>query len=191
LVEPVKKESIVEEKATLFMALRNLKCEKRQEWSEGTDFVALDMIADEKVFLRLIDRRNGARFVGVDDVKNMRKAMRTKDCDRGFLVGRRFTDAATQEMGLCNIQQVSDDYMPPVSSDDIVLAINECINGLCTEKCGKVPLQESDCKGRNKENPCRVRSISDDVLFHFERGWADLLKNDLRQLLSMKKIVKA
>jgi hypothetical protein len=191
LVETIKKEISVEDKAAFLMAVRNLKCGKKEKWSEGTDFVALDVIADERVFIRLIDRRRGAGFVGADDVKDMYKAMRRKDCGRGVFVGRRFTDAATEEMGLCNIQQVSDDYMPPVPSENIVLTINECINGLCKAKCGKVPLKESDCRGRLRENPCRIRAISDDALFHFERGWTDLLKNDLRQLLSMNKIIKA
>jgi hypothetical protein len=121
----------------------------------------------------------------------MVKVMKRKDCDRGVLIGKRFTDAATQEMNVNNIQQVSDEYMPPIKSENIILTINDCINNLCRTRCGAIPLKESDCKGRLKESLCRVRSISDDALFHYERGWMSLMKNDLRQLLLMNKTAKA
>ncbi|HEX9262550.1 MAG TPA: hypothetical protein VF893_08495 [Candidatus Bathyarchaeia archaeon] len=191
MVEVNKKEMTIEDKVKFLVATKNLKCGKREKWSEGTDFVAFDVFSDEKVYVRMIDHRSRSGFVGADDVKAMLKAMRRKDCARGFFVGRRFTAAASQEMSMCNIQQVSDDYMPPISSENVVLTINECVNALCKTKCGLVPMAESDCKGYLKERPCRVRSISDDALFHFERGWMDLLRNDLRQLLSMNKAVKA
>jgi hypothetical protein len=81
--------------------------------------------------------------------------------------------------------------MPPVKTENIVTTINDCVNTLCKTRCGAVPPKESDCKGRLKESLCRVKSISDDALFHFERGWTDLMKNDLRQLLLMNKNVEA
>ena len=186
-----KMEMNVRDRAEFLFAIQNLKIGKREKWAEGTDFVASDVIADEKVLVRMIEESSKSRFVGTDDVKSMLKVMRRKDCERGIIVGRRFTEAATEEMRLSNIQQVSDEYMPPVASESIVLTINDCINSLCRTKCGAVPLQESDCKGRSKEKPCRVRSISDDALFHYERGWIDLLKSDLRQLLVMNKTAKA
>ena len=185
------KEISIEDKAKFLIAVRNLKCEKREKWSDGIDFVASDVISDEKTFLRVIEPRSKSGFVGADDVTNMLKAMGRKNCDRGIIIGKRFTDAATHEMSLCNIQQVSDEYMPPVKSENILLTINNCINALCKTKCGAIPLKESDCKGHLKGGSCRVSSINDDALFHFERGWIDLLKNDLRQLLLMNKIVKA
>ena len=186
-----KKEMSIEDKAEFLMAVRNLKCEKREKWSDGIDYLALDVISDEKVFVRVIEPRSRSGFVGADDVKNMLEVMRRKDCGKGVIIGKRFTDAATQEMSLCNIQQVSDEYMPPVKSENIILTINGCVNDLCRTKCGAIPLKESDCKGRLKENLCRVKSISDDALFHYERGWMDLMKNDLRQLLLMNNIVEA
>jgi hypothetical protein len=184
-----KKEVSIEDKAEFLIAVRNLKCKKREKWSDGIDFMTSDVISDEKVFVRAIEPRSKAGFVGADDVKNMLKVMRHKDCDRGVLVGKRFTNAATQEMSLCNIQQVSDEYMPPVKSENIILTINDCVNNLCRTKCGAIPLKESDCKGSLEESLCRVRSISDNALFHYERGWMDLMKNDLRQLLLLNKTV--
>jgi hypothetical protein len=183
-----KKEMSIEDNAEFLIAVRNYKCEKREKWSGGIDFLASDVTSGEKVFLRLIEPKSKSGFVGADDVKNMLKVMKRKDCDRGVIISKRFTDAAAQEMKFYNIQQVSDEYMPPMKSESIILTINDCINNLCKTRCGAIPLKESDCKGRLKERLCRIRSINDDALFHYERGWIDLMKNDLRQLLLMDKI---
>jgi len=184
-------EMTVKDKVEFLFAIRNLKIGRKEKWAEGTDFVASDVVADDKVLVRMVDPRSKSRYVGADIVKDMLKAMRRKNCERGFIVADRFTGAAVEEMRLCNIQQVSEDYMPPVASENIVLTINDCINNLCRAKCGSAPLQEADCRALLKDKPCRVRSISDDALFHYERGWTDLLKNDLRQLLAMNKTAKA
>ena len=188
LVEMSKKEMSIEDNAEFLIAVRNYKCEKREKWSGGIDFLASDVTSGEKVFLRLIEPKSKSGFVGADDVKNMLKVMKRKDCDRGVIISKRFTDAAAQEMKFYNIQQVSDEYMPPMKSESIILTINDCINNLCKTRCGAIPLKESDCKGRLKERLCRIRSINDDALFHYERGWIDLMKNDLRQLLLMDKM---
>jgi len=185
------KEMSVEDKAEFLIAVRNYKREKREKWSGGIDFMVSDVTSDEKLLLRLIEPQSNLGFVGADDVKNMLKVMKRKDCDRGVLISKRFTDAATQEMNLHNIQQVSDEYMPRIKSENIILTINDCINNLCRTRCGAIPQKESDCKGRLKESLCRVRSIGDDALFHYERGWLNLMKNDLRQLLLMNKTAKA
>jgi len=184
------KEMSVEDKAEFLIGVRNYKCEKREKRSDGIDFTVSDSTSDEKVLLRLIEPQSKSGFVSADDVKSMFKVMKSKDCDRGVLIGKRFTDAATHEMSLCNIQQVSDEYMPPVKSENIFLTINDCVNNLRRTRCGAIPLKESDCKGRFKESLCRVRSISDNALFHYERGWMDLMKNDLRQLLLLNKTVE-
>jgi len=188
MVKMNEKEMSIEDKAEFLIAVKNLKCEKREKRSDGIDFLASDIVSAEKVFVRVIEPRSKSGFVGADDVKTMLKVMKRKDYTRGVIIGKRFTEAATQEMSSCNIQQVSDEYMPPVKSESILLTINDCVNNLCKTKCGTVPQKESDCKGRVKESVCRVRSINDDALFHYERGWIDLMKNDLRQLLLMDKI---
>ena len=177
----------IEDKAEFLIAVRNYKCVKKKKWSDGVDFFASDMIADEKVILRLFEPRNTLRFVGVDDVKSMVKVMRREGCAKGLLVGKRFTTGATQEMERCNIQQVSDEYMPPIKPENISLKIDDCITNLCKIRCGAVPVKTSDCKAHRKGGLCRVKSISDDALFHRERGWMDLLKNDLKQLLLLNK----
>ncbi len=184
-------EMTVKDKIEFLFAVKNLKIGRKEKWAEGTDFVASDVIADDKVLVRTVDPRNKSGYVGADVVKDMLKTMRRKNCERGFIVADRFTGAAIDEMQLCNIQQFSDTYMPPVASENIVLTINDCISSLCRTKCGAAPLQENDCRAVSKDKQCRVKSISDDAMFHYERGWTDLLKNDLRQLLAMNKTPKA
>lgn len=125
--------------------------------------------------------------MGTDEVKAMVKVMKRKNCPSGILFGKKFTDAATNEMTEGNIQQISEDYMPPIASENIFETINDCINNLCTAKCGKIPMKKSDCTGNFESSVCKVKTISDDVSFHFERGWLNLVKNDLRQLLLMNK----
>jgi hypothetical protein len=177
----------IEEKADFWIAVNKYKREKREKWSDGTDFVVSDVVSDEKVLLRLVTPQSRSESVGAEDVKNMLGAMKHEYCSRGVLIGKRFTDAATQEMSRHDIQQVSDEYMPPIKTEDIFLTINEFVDYLCRIKCGAVPLKESDCKSRLEESICKVRSISDNASFHFERGWSKLLRNDFRQLVLLNK----
>jgi hypothetical protein len=121
----------------------------------------------------------------VDAVRKMLETMRDDDYDKGFLVGKRFTEAAELEMTEKNIQRISDDYMPPVSPERLFFTINEQVNGLCKTKCGKVPLTESDCDGYASGESCNIRIVSDNASFHFERGWITLLKNDFKKLSSI------
>jgi hypothetical protein len=183
-----KEEMSVEERAEFLVAVRNLKCGKRKKWPNGTEFVASDRISDEKVFVRLIEPRSRL-VVSDNDIENMSKVMRLEGCDRGVLVGKRFTDATVQKMNRCNIQQFSDEYMPPVEPENMLRAIDDCRSVLCRTRCGVIRLEKTVCENHAGKNLCRVRSIGDDALFHSERGWMSLLKNDLRQLLSLRKIV--
>ncbi len=181
----------VEDKAELIIAIRNYKCEKRKKRANGIDFTASDATSDEKILLRSIEPQAKAGFVGVDDVKKMWKVMKSEDYDRGVLISKRFTVAAVEEMAQDNIQQVSDEYMPPFKPEKLYLTINNYVKNLCKAKCGDVPLKESDCKSYTDENACRIRAISRNASFHFEKGWMNLLKDDLKQLLTLNKLATA
>ena len=180
----------IEDKAELIIVMRNYKCEKRKRRTDGVDFTVSDAESDEKILLRSIEPQAKAGFVGVDDVKKMLKVMKSEDCDRGVLIGKRFTTAAAEEMVQEKIQQVSDEYMPPFKPEKLYFTINDCVNSLCRAKCGDIPLKQSDCKAFMDGNSCRVRTISNNSSFHFEQGWMCLLKDDLKQLLSLQKAVK-
>jgi hypothetical protein len=179
-----------EDKAGVIIALRNYKCERKKKRNDGVDFSVLDSASDEKILMRALNPQTKAGFVGVDDVKKMLKDMKTQKCDRGVLISRRFTVAASEEMALGKIQQVSDGYMPPASPQNIYLTLNDCVTTQCKAKCGTAPSRQSDCKSWENGNECRVRTISNNASFHFERGWASLLNEDLRQLLSLPKNLK-
>jgi hypothetical protein len=162
------------------MVMRNYSCEERGKWDEGIDIIALDTASNEKVLLRIVESKSKSGFVGIDVVKKMLEAMEHKDYDKGFLFGKRFTDAAKQELMQNDIQRISEGYMPKFKPERLYLRINQYVNDLCKAKCGKIPKKESDCKGN-----CRIRVISDNASFHFGQGWINLMKKDLKQLLSL------
>jgi len=170
----------IKDEAELFMAMRNYSCEEREKVDEGIDIIALDTASKEKVLLRIVESKSKSGFVGIDSVRKMLEAMEREDYDKGFLFGKRFTDAAKQELMQNDIQRISEGYMPAFKPERLYLRINQYVNDLCKGKCGKIPEKESDCKGN-----CRIRIISDNASFHFEQGWINLMKKDLKQLLSI------
>jgi hypothetical protein len=151
----------IQDEAEIVMALREYSCKKRGEWDEGVDITALDEAAKEKILLRVITSKSKSGFFGVDAVRGMVDVMKRGRYDRGFLIAKRFTNAAKPER--------------------LYLKLNNYVDTLCAVKCGKVPEAEADC------NPdCKVRVISDNATFHFENGWVSLLKNDFKQLLLLR-----
>jgi len=162
------------------MAMRNYSCEDREKWADGIDITALDTASNEKILLRIVELKSKSGFVGIDYVRKMLEAMEREDYDKGVLFGKRFTDAAKQELMQNHIQRISEGYMPTLKPERLYLRINQYVNDLCKMKCGKVPKKESDCKG-----DCRIRVISDNASFHFEQGWINLMKKDFKQLLSL------
>ena len=162
------------------MAMRNYSCEEREKWDEGIDITALDTASNEKVLLRIVESKSKSGFVGINAVRKMLEDMEREEYDKGFLFGKRFTTAAKQELIQNDIQRISEQYMPAFKPERLYLRINNFVNELCKAKCGKIPKNESDCKG-----DCRIRVISDNASFHFEQGWINLMKKDLKQLLSM------
>jgi hypothetical protein len=171
----------IQDEAEIVMAVRNYSCEEKEKWDEGIDITALDEESNEKILLRMVNSKSSSGVVGIDTVRKMWKVMERKDYDKGFLLGKRFTDAAKQEMAQKGIQRISERYKPTFNPERLFLRINYYVNKLCKTKCGKIPQKESDCQSN-----CRIRIISDNACFHFERGWLSLMKNDLKQLLSLQ-----
>lgn len=175
----------MEDEAELFMAIRDFECEGRERGDNGLDLTALNSVSDERILLRVIVSKSKTGLVGVDAVRKMLEDMKLAEYDRGFMIGKKFTDAAKKEMIENNIQRISEQYMPPFKPERIYLRINDFVNKMCEENCGKIPQTEADCKDHSQDHSCRTRAISDNASFHFEHGWIDLLKNDLKQLLSL------
>lgn len=178
----------VEDKTKFIIAVRNYKFLKSEKHSSCVDVTVSDAL-NEKILLRSIDSQGKNEYVSVDDVKSMLKVMKSQDYNRGVLIGRRFTVAAAEEMAQENIQQVSEEYMPPFDTEKLYLAINTCINSQCKTNCGKTPLKKGDCKAHTKDGDfCKVRDLSDNASFHYDHGWVDLMKNDLKLLLSLNEM---
>jgi hypothetical protein len=172
------------------MAVQNYKFEARKKSDQWVDFTASDPNSTEKILLRLIESKQAATVVGVDAVRKILETMQKRQFDKVILVGRQFTDAAQEEMVEKKIQRISEDYMPPVLPERLYLTINEYVDKLCKATCGKAPQEEAECSGFSRGAKCEIRTISDNAAFHFERGWAPLLRNDLRQLVSMQQQTK-
>lgn len=179
----------IESKAELIMAIRDYECEQRQRWDEGIDFTASDAKSDDRILLRVItEPRSKSGVVGVDAVRKMTETMKLEEYDKGVLISKRFSEAAKEEMRRKSIQRVSERVMPRFKPQRLYLKIQDYTDDLCKARCGHVPEKESDCKGYSKGcYSCKIRLISDNASFHFERGWASFLQNDLTQLLAVHK----
>jgi hypothetical protein len=171
----------IQDEAELVMALRDYSCKDKGEWDGGVDITALDAESKEKILLRVVTSKVKSGFIGLDAVRKMLGEMERGDYDKGFLIGKRFTTAAKEEMAQNNIQRISETYMLPFKPEKLYLRIGQYVNKLCKVKCGRIPEKESDCQGN-----CKIRIISDNASFHFENGWIRLMKNDLKQLLALQ-----
>lgn len=178
----------MELKAELVMAIRDYKCEERERWNEGIDFSASDAESDDKMLLRIITKpKTRSGVVSVNTVRKMANTMKQKHYDEGVLISKRFSAAAKRVMRKKGIQMVSDKFTPSFKPQRLYLKIQNHIDNLCKAECGLVPKKESDCKGYSKGHySCKIRLISDNASFHFERGWIDLLQKDFMQLLAVR-----
>jgi len=178
----------LELEAELIMAVRDYEYKERTRWDEGIDFTALDARSDDKVLLRIIaEPETKSEAVGVDGVRKMCETMKHEHYDKGVLISKRFTESARKEMSQKNIQMVSVNHTPRFKPDKLYLKIQNYIDDLCKAKCGRVPEKESDCEGKDSDGnySCKIRLISDNASFHFERGWTNFLKRDLIRLLAI------
>ena len=179
----------VEDKTEFIMAIRNYTYKKTETNADYIDVTASDSL-NKKILFRSLEPHGKAGFVGVDDVKNMIDVIENESYDRGIFIGKRFTEAAVQEMADKKIQLISDEYMPHFDTEKLYLTITNCINNQCKTNCGKIPEKKSECKQVIHGASCKVRALSDNSTFHFQHGWVDMMQNDLKQLLAIRKALK-
>jgi len=182
----------VEMRAELVMAIRGYDCEEKEFQDHGIDFTASDEESDEKILLRVITNpKSNSGVVGVDAVAKMAEVIKQEDYDKGILVSERFSGAARNEMRRKGIQMISERYMPSFTPQKLYLTIQDCMDSLCKTKCGRIPEKEADCEGRDSDGNylCRIRLVSDNASFHFQRAWTDLLGEDLKQLLTLQRSI--
>jgi hypothetical protein len=175
----------IEDKTELIIAIRNYRCIKTKKMANCTDFTVLDTL-NKKVLMRCIEPQ-GNGYIGICEVKSMIELIKREDYNQGILISNRFTAAALDGMVVGKIQKVSDEYMPPVETERLYLTIFNCISNQCKAKCGKIALKDSDCQEKLQKGPCKIKSIANNALFHFEQGWIDLLQNDLKLALALNK----
>jgi hypothetical protein len=178
----------LESKTELVMAVKGYECEEIERFDEGIDIIASKAQSNEKILLRFItDTTSKSGVVSIDFVKKMEDSIEQGAYDAGVLIGERFSQAALEEMTRKNIHIVSKKRMPTYKTETLYLTIHRCINDLCKTRCGQVPKKESDCKSHSKDDGlCEIRLISDNALFHFEKGWINLLKRDLIRALKLR-----
>lgn len=178
----------LEGQAKLVMALEDYKCEERKRWDERVDFIASDNDSDDMVLLRVITQtKSRSGVIGIDAVKKLTEDMELTHCERGVLIGNSFSNAAKREMDLKSIQRVSKKLVPSFKPQRLYIKIHDYVDELCKANCGKIPRKEADCKGyAGGYYSCKIRQISDNAAFHFEHGWANLLRHDLMRLLALQ-----
>lgn len=175
----------IEDKSDFIIAIRDYKCMKTKKLANCTDFTVYDAL-NKKVLLRCIEPQDKS-YVGIGEVKSMIELIKREDYNRGILISNRFTAAALEGMAAGNIQQISDVYMPPFETEKLYLTIFNRISNQCKAKCGKMSLKEPNCQEKQEKAPCKIKSIANNALFHFEHGWVDLLQNDLKLALALNK----
>jgi len=179
----------VVEMAELIMAVEDYEREEEQRWEKGIDIIASPFKSDDKILMRVITKPSSkSGVIGTTAVREMGEELERKDYDKGFLIGKRFTKDARDVMIQEGIEMASKKIMPPFEPQRLYVTIHNHINRLCRAKCGHAPKEESDCKGYSDGHySCKIRLISDNAQFHLERGWVNLLQNDLKQFLTIDK----
>lgn len=186
----LKDEGLIE-RAELVMAIREYDNKKRRRWEGGIDIIVSPVSSDDRILMRVINKsRSKSGIVGIDAVREMSEFLERNGYDGGFLVGKRFSNAAREEMSREGIEVISEKLMPSFKPQRLYFSVSKIVEKLCKAKCGRVPMEESDCKGYSKGSySCKIRLISDDASFHFERGWTNLLQNDIKRLLAIRQLL--
>ena len=182
-------ESFVD-KAEVLLAVRGYETVDVRKKERLVDFTVSPQKSDDKILVRvIIETQSKTGYIGVDSVREMSDLLEKRNYDKGVLVGKRFTEAAKNEMKKDRIEMISDIVKPHFKSMKLFSTINEYTQKLCKAKCGQIPLKDSDCKGHTDGHySCDVRLTSDNADFHFERGWTSFLEKDLMKLLAIEKI---
>jgi hypothetical protein len=170
-----------EDKTNFIIAVRGYKDIKKQKNANCTDVTALDNL-NNRVLLRIVDPI-GNEYIDINTIKNLIEYITTENFDTTFLISKKFTDTAINEMTKHKIQHISDDHMPPFHIEELYLAIVNCVNNQCVKKCGKAIEAKSECE--KPEKLCKIRSLAGNAKYNFEQGNVGLLKNDLKMALAL------
>lgn len=179
-------------RAKLISAVRDYEKTKVNSKEKRVDFTVSPSDNNKKILIRAItETKTKSGYVGVDTVNEMVDFLKKKNFDKGILIAKKFTTGAKKAGKKGSLELMSDNYSPNFTLDRLFSTINSYVEKLCIEKCGKVPTEESDCKGYSEGNySCDVRLISDNADFHNEKAWKEFLERDLIKLLTIEKELK-
>ena len=177
------------DKAEVVLAVRGYETVDIRKKETLVDYTVSPQKSDDKILVRvIIETPAKTRCIGVDSVREMSDLLEKQNYNKGVLVGKRFTEAAKNEMKRDSIEMISDIIKPHFELMKLFSIINGYVQKLCKAKCGQIPLKDSDCNGyTNRHYSCDVRLTSDNADFHFERGWTSFLEKDLIKLLAIEK----
>lgn len=181
----MKGESLVK-RAKLILAVKEYQVEKTRRREGKIDFIVSPPESDDRILMRVITQpESKSGYVGLDAVRKMSRTLSRRHYKKGILISKHFTTAAKSEMERENIEAFSG-RIPRFELDQLHLVIQSHVDNLCKAKCGKIPREESDCKGYvDGQYSCDIRRINDNANFHFERGWRNPLRKDLMKLLAI------
>ncbi|UCC58607.1 MAG: restriction endonuclease [Candidatus Bathyarchaeum sp.] len=181
-------ESFVD-KAEVVLAVRGYETVDVRKKERLVDFTVSPQKSDDKILVRvIIETLSKTGYIGVDSVREMSDLLEKGNYDKGVLVGKRFTEAAKNEMKKDRIEMISEIVKPHFEAIKLFSIINEYTQKLCKAKCGQIALKDSDCKGHaDGHYSCDIRLTSDNADFHFRRGWTRFLEKDLMKLLAIEK----
>lgn len=177
------------DKAKLISVIRNYENKKIIDKKNIIDFSVSPHQNNQKILIRTITQpQSHSGFVGIDTARKMIDFIKTKKYDKGIIIGNKFTKAAFHDLKSANIEIVSTTFTPKFPLDKLHTIVNDYAEKLCKEKCGKIPKTASDCKGIiDKKYDCKIRLISDNADFHYQKNWKKFLTQDIIQLIEIEK----
>jgi hypothetical protein len=180
------------ERAKLVLAVKEYQVEKTRRREGKIDFTVSPLESDDRILIRVIaEPESKSGYVGVDTVRKMSRSLGRRHYEKGILIGKRFTMAAKSEMEREDIEAISE-RIPRFKLERLYLVIQNHVDNLCKAKCGKIPKEESDCKGySDRQYSCNIRRINDNANFHFKRGWRNPLRRDLVKLLAIEEALNS
>lgn len=176
-------------KAKLISVVRNYTRKRTASKDKHVDFTVSPCGNNEKILMRAItETKTKSGYVGLDTVRKMVEFLKKKQYDKGILIGKKFTSSAKKEIMGANIELISDNFSPQFKLERLYSTINSYVEKICRKRCGKIPTNDSDCKGFDGGNySCQVRLISDNADFHYKKTWKNFLKKDLIKLMTIEK----
>jgi hypothetical protein len=181
-------------KSELIMEFRGYDESSIDKREGSIDIVASEPESDAEVLVRVVtSTKLGTGVVGVDAARKMWDAVQAREVETGIMLGDRFTTAAKRVLKEHAIEffTTQQPVIRSIDADGLYVKINAAVKQLCEATCGKYPSSAAECQGISTgpnsflKYPCRIRQLSDNADVYYEHRWFQLLRDNLRELLTM------